>query len=373
MRKVELSYSLAASRGAPGGLHNPLVRLLDAVHGAGSISAAARTLGLSYRHVWGELRRWEAELGQSLVVWDKGQPALLTPFATKLLWAERQAQARLAPQVQALQAELERVFAVAFAPGTQVLTLYASHDEGLTRLREHAATHATLHLDIRFCGSVDAIAALNEGRCTLAGFHVREGVGTGAQAQAAYQPLLQPGAHKLLGFARRTQGLVVATGNPLGLHTLADVAAKGARFAQRALGSGTRVLQDELLAEHGGAGTALVVGAADEPSHGAVAQAVAAGAADAGLAIEAAAAALGLGFVPLVHEHYLLVCLKDALDTPPTAALRGVLESAAWQAELGSIAGYAPWRPGEVLSLTQELPWWNLPPKRVRMRRSGNR
>jgi putative molybdopterin biosynthesis protein len=368
VRKVELSYSLAASRGAPGGLHNPLVSLLDAVQRAGSISGAARAMGLSYRHVWGELKRWETALGEALVIWDKGQPATLTAFGSKLLWAERQAQARLAPQVAALQAELERVFAVAFAPGTQVLTLYASHDEGLTRLREHAATTG-LHLDIRFCGSVDAIAALNEGRCTLAGFHVREGVGTGTQAQAAYQPLLRPGAHKLLGFARRTQGLVVAPGNPLALQSLADVAARGARFAQRALGSGTRVLQDELVAEQGLPAAALAAHG-DEPSHGAVAQAVASGAADAGLAIEAAAAALGLSFVPLVHEHYLLVCLKDALDTPATLALRRVLESAAWQAELQAIAGYAPWRCGEVLSLTQELPWWQLAPKRVRTRRS---
>jgi putative molybdopterin biosynthesis protein len=59
----------------------------------GSISAAARRLSLSYRHVWGELKRWELELGQTLVLWAKGQPAALSPFGEKLLWAERRAQA----------------------------------------------------------------------------------------------------------------------------------------------------------------------------------------------------------------------------------------------------------------------------------------
>jgi putative molybdopterin biosynthesis protein len=41
--------------------------LLQAVAEHGSISAAARALGLSYRHVWGELKRWEQELGQELI------------------------------------------------------------------------------------------------------------------------------------------------------------------------------------------------------------------------------------------------------------------------------------------------------------------
>ena len=74
-----------------------MIDLLHAVSEHGSISAAAKALGLSYRHAWGELRRWEAELGRPLIVWDKGQPARLAEFGQKLLWAERQAQARLAP------------------------------------------------------------------------------------------------------------------------------------------------------------------------------------------------------------------------------------------------------------------------------------
>src|SRR3546814_13129186 len=45
--------------------------LLFAVREHGSISAAAKSLGLSYRHVWGELKRWEQTLGRTLIVWDK--------------------------------------------------------------------------------------------------------------------------------------------------------------------------------------------------------------------------------------------------------------------------------------------------------------
>jgi putative molybdopterin biosynthesis protein len=369
MRKVELSYAFAARR-ADGWIRNALVDLLHAVQEHGSISAAARSVGLSYRHVWGELKRWEAELGEPLILWEKGQRARLTVFGEKLLWAERQAQARLAPQIEALHADLERAFAVAFDPQAQVLTLFASHDDGLSLLRGFAVAQARLHLDVRFCGSVDAIAALNAGRCTLAGFHASLQPGLGAQAQAMYQPLLQPGRHKLIGFAERGQGLIVAAGNPLALDSLAAVAHRRARFINRAAGSGTRVVLDELLARDGIAADAIRGYEREEPSQAAVAQAIAAGSADCGLGIEAAARARGLDFVPLLREHYYLVCLKDALEQPATVALRQLLETGAWQQAIGKLPGYAPWRSGEVLSLTEQLPWWELPPK-GRTRRRG--
>ena len=225
MHSIQLHYTLKPRDANPLAhdnalLRHPLMTLLQAVDQRGSISAAARDLGLSYRHVWGELKRWEEVMGQELIVWEKGQSAKLSAFGAKLMWAERQTQARLAPQIQALRADLERTFAVAFDSEAHVLTLYASHDDALPRLREHAAS-VGLHLDIRFCGSVDAIRALNEGRCTLAGFHTQTQLGMGTHTQQAYQHLLQPGLHKIIGFASRTQGLVVPPGNPLQLHSLA--------------------------------------------------------------------------------------------------------------------------------------------------------
>lgn len=367
MRSVELSYDFGPRR-PDGWVRNALVDLLHAVQEEGSISGAARVLNLSYRHVWGELRRWEQQLGHPLLVWEKGQRARLAPFGEKLLWAERQAQARLAPQIEALQAELERAFAVAFDDAAQVLTLFASHDDGLTLLRGFAVDQARLHLDIRFLGSVDAIAALNAGRCTLAGFHSSQQPGLGSMAQRAYQPLLEPGRHKLIGFAERSQGLIVAPGNPLRLHGMREVARWRARYVNRPAGSGTRLLCDELLERDGIAASDLAGYEREEPSHAAVAQAVASGSADAGMGIEAAARARGLDFVPLLQERYYLVCLKEALDEPPVASLRKLLQGEAWQRVLAGLPGYAPWRSGEVLSLKAQLPWWDLPPKKARRR-----
>ena len=96
MHRIQLHYTLSRDAG-DAQIRNPLPEMLEAVAQQGSISAAARALGLSYRHVWGALKRWEDQLGGELVTWGKGQSAQLSEFGTKLLWAERQAQARLDP------------------------------------------------------------------------------------------------------------------------------------------------------------------------------------------------------------------------------------------------------------------------------------
>ena len=358
MHRVRLTYTLHGDEPGPGELHHPLPALLAAVHDSGSISGAARRLSLSYRHVWGELKRWERELGQTLVHWAKGQPAVLSPFGTKLLWAERRAQARLAPQIEALRSELEQAFAVAFDRSAGVLTMAASHDEALPLLRQWARERHKLHLDMRFCGSVEALAALNAGQCLLAGFHALTDAAPRSPTARAYRPLLRPGRHKLLGFARRTQGLIVAAGNPLGLQGLEDLRRPGLRFAARAPNTGTRVLLDELLAARGIDAAGLNLLPYPEPSHRAAAESVASGVAEASFGIEAAARARGLGFVPLAQEQYFLVVLRQALEDPQVATLLALLRSADWQHQLDALPGYAAARSGEVLALNRVLPWW---------------
>jgi putative molybdopterin biosynthesis protein len=362
-RGVRLQYSFDADGQRGAALHNPLFDLLQAVHEHGSIQHAAKALGASYRHVWGALKRWEDTLGEPLVTWSQGQPARLTPFADRLLWAETRARTRLTPHIEALRAELERVLAEALDGSQHVLTIFASHDLALPLLRDLSSSAQRLHIELRFAGSVDALAALAQGRCLVAGFHVPPLPGGSRQFAAAMKPLLKPGLHKLIGCLRRSQGLMVRKGNPLGLRDLHDLVTdrgRSARFINRQSGSGTRLLMDHLLAERGIAPD-QVRGYFDpaEDSHLAVAAAVASGVADVGPGIEAAARQFGLDFIPLVTEDYYLVCLKDALDHPAVLKLRAVLEGPGWAEALAGLPGYETARPGEVLSLTQALPWWH--------------
>lgn len=365
-RGIHLQYSFEAHGQRGADVHNPLFDLLQALQEHGSIGHAAQALGASYRHVWGQLKHWEEVMGEALVVWTQGQPARVTPFAERLLWAERRARARLTPHIEALRAELERVLADALDGSQQVLTLFASHDLALPMLRERASAEQGLHIELKFAGSLDCLRALDAGRCLVAGFHVPALGDKSPVFARAMKSLLKPGRHKLIGCVQRTQGLMVAKGNPLSIGALSDLAATGARFVNRQPGSGTRLLLDHLLA-HQRIDAKRVRGYLDpgEDSHVAVAAQVASGLADTGPGIEAAARQFGLDFVPLLIEDYFLACLKESLERPAVQRLLDALKSPAWLAAVAALPGYRPARSGEVLALTRSLAWWHFrAPKR---------
>ncbi|MCC7286297.1 MAG: helix-turn-helix transcriptional regulator, partial [Burkholderiaceae bacterium] len=237
-RGVHLEYSFQSDDQRGADVHNPLFELLSAVREHGSIQHAAKALGASYRHVWGALKHWEGVLGEPLVSWAQGQPTRLTPFAQRMVWAEARARARLVPHIEALRVELERVLSEALDGTQQVLALYASHDLALPLLREHAGTAARLHIELKFAGSVDALRALAEGRCVVAGFHVPRLPARGL-FERSLKPLLKPGVHKLIGCCTRRQGLIVARDNPQRIATMRDLVNDGVRFVNRQSGSGT--------------------------------------------------------------------------------------------------------------------------------------
>lgn len=360
-RGVHLRYTFenpGSSSQERADIENPLFDLLSAVQAHGSISGAARAQKSSYRHTWGSLKHWEEVLGAPLVLWGQGKHARLTPFAQRLMWAERQARVRMTPHVEALRAELARVFSLADDASLQVLEIFASHDLGLPRLQALAEECDGLHIGLRFAGSQEALRALHEGRCRVAGFHVAQDARSDSLMARALRPLLQPGEHKLIGSHWRRQGWIWREGEtrPDSIEALQS---GRWRFVSRQPASGTRLLTDHLLA-HAGVRPEQVPGynSCIEDTHVAVAAAIACGAADVGIGIEAAAAEAGLAFSPLVDENYYLLCLKQDLETPPLRTLRERLASPAWAQALAKLPGYGVNRPGEVLSLTQALPWW---------------
>jgi putative molybdopterin biosynthesis protein len=95
-----------------------------------------------------------------------------------------------------------------------------------------------------------------------------------------------------------------------------------------------------------------------EPTHLAVAAAVASGQADAGIGIHAAAAQFGLDFIPLLTEQYYFACLKDTLKEPAMVKLLDLLTRSDWHTVVRDLPGYDPADAGRVVSLRQALPWY---------------
>jgi putative molybdopterin biosynthesis protein len=357
---LHLRYAFEPGQQSGSSLDNPLFDLLSAVLEGGSIRHAAQALGCSYRYVWGSLRKWEQTLGEPLILWSQGQRARPTQFAERLLWAERRARTRMRPHIEALRTDLARVLADARDQRHQLLVVRASHDIALPLLQRHVAETADLHLDIRFQGSVDALRALNNRQCLVAGFHVPALRGAAPEFAKALKPLLKPGLHRLIGCSRRVQGLMVRPEHAALVRTLPDVVRNRLRFVNRQVGSGTRMLVDHLLHEHS-IRPAAVRGydGATEETHVAVALCVASGVADVGVGIEAAALEFGLRFAPLVEENYFLACLKGNFAHAGVQRLCCALASARWKALLAELPGYEPaFAPGKALVMTRALPWW---------------
>ncbi|MDO8301053.1 substrate-binding domain-containing protein [Lacisediminimonas sp.] len=358
MLHIKLGYTFTQTPSDKQQLQNPLFDVLSAIHSTGSVAQAARQLGLSYRHVWGAIKDWEATLGAGLILWERGKRARLSGFGEKLLFAEQRAKTRVMPQIENLVAEMEREFALAFDRGAHVISIMASHDLALPRLKDFMAQQCNLHLDMQFRPSLDAIAALSRGECMLAGFHIGEQRAPGTLTQKAFKQLLKPGKHKLINFVAREQGLMVRSGNPKKIRGIPDLARPDVRFVNRQTGSGTRVEIDQLLAQSGIA-TEKVQGYGQvEPTHLAVAAAIASGRADAGIGIHAAAAQFGLDFIALLSEQYYFACLKDTLKEPAMLKLLDLLAGKGWHTIVRDLPGYDPADAGQVVSLRQALPWY---------------
>jgi len=90
-------------------VEHELLRLLESLHTQGSIAGAARSLGCSYRHVWGELKHWEKKLNAHLVVWGRQSGgAVLTAEAIEFLEGMWFAQTALAQNVEAIKTSVSQ-------------------------------------------------------------------------------------------------------------------------------------------------------------------------------------------------------------------------------------------------------------------------
>jgi len=187
-------------------------------------------------------------------------------------------------------------------------------------------------------GSLGGLVALRDGLCHVAGSHLLDPA-TGEYTLPYVDRLLGDDDVAVIRLVHRDQGLIVAPGNPLGLTKIDDLTR--VRYVNRQRGAGTRALLDHELT-HRGVDPADIAGyTREEHTHLAVAAAVAAGSADAGLGILAAARAFGLDFVPVAQEPYDLVLRTESLADQRLAPLLALLDRTDFRAEVEALGGYS--------------------------------
>lgn len=220
------------------------------------------------------------------------------------------------------------------------LLAIGSHDLLLDLLADFLARRLPgAGLSSAHVGSLAGLTALRRGECHLAGTHLIDEE-TGEYNVSWVRRFFAEGEVALVHLAWREQGLIVPKGNPLGLRSLADVAARQASFVNRQRGSGTRQLLDFELRRHRIAPEAIRGYHRELYTHLAVASAVKTGGADCGLGILAAARALDLDFVPIAAERYDLAIRADALALPAMQALLALLTDPEFRTTVASLGGY---------------------------------
>lgn len=193
--------------------------------------------------------------------------------------------------------------------------------------------------------STASLEALGRRAVHLAGVHLVD-PRTGEANVADVRRAVAGQSLALVTLARWEAGLLVRHGDARRIRGVADLGRRGVRLVGREAGAGAQRLLEEKMRAAG-----LGVGLARKPAlqaagHLEVAQAIAMGAADAGLATQDAALAFGLAFIPLAEERYDLVVPAGQLSDPRLARLCDVVASMPFRRELTAL-GYDTRASGE--------------------------
>ena len=230
----------------------------------------------------------------------------------------------------------------------RTLVAIGSHDPLLDELANLMhLENPDIYMSSSHVGSMGGIMAIRRGETHAAGCHLLNEA-DGTYNTAYLEKYFPNGGLRQVECVGRTQGLMIARGNPLGLQGFGDIARPGVRYVNRQKGSGTRILADYLCRKEGVDPAAVYGYDREEFTHTSVAAQIAAGTADAGMGIYSAARLYDLEFLPVCVEQYDLLIPDYAWDTPAVRQLIRTLKSEAFRARLLELGGYTVEHPGEV-------------------------
>lgn len=219
----------------------------------------------------------------------------------------------------------------------RALLVTGSHDPAVDALADLLSAEG-IDLHSAHVGSMGGIFALRRGHCHAAPMHL---LAPDGDFNVPFLRQYMPDRSVLLVcVAERQQGIISRDG--LGIETIAEHT-----FANRQRGSGTRMLLDRWLDEHGIDPASIRGYNREFTTHLGVAVAVKSGEAEMGLGVYSAAQALGLAFSPVATERYELALDPASLEDSRVAALVDMISSDAFRARLEALGGYDLSRTGE--------------------------
>jgi len=194
-------------------------------------------------------------------------------------------------------------------------------------------------------GSMGGLVALRRDEAHLAGIHLLD-TQTGEYNLSYIADYLPDTPLRLVTFAHREQGFILAKGNPLNIQSFEDL--PRIHYVNRQRGAGTRVLLDFELEKRGIAPETVAGYDREENTHMAVAAAVVSGMADCGMGVRSAAVALNLDFVSVGWERYDLAIPERYVQHPGVQGILALLNDDEFREALGGQPGYDVRETGKV-------------------------
>ncbi|MEH1946404.1 MAG: substrate-binding domain-containing protein [Nostoc sp.] len=209
--------------------------------------------------------------------------------------------------------------------------------------------HPQLRVQYNFANSMAALHSLCRGEAHIAGMHLYDPE-TGEYNTPFVRDVLAGREAVLITLGVWEEGLLLKSGNPMGIRTVSDLVAGGATIVNREIGSGSRMLLEQTLQKEQIPFDAVQGFDNILKTHQDVAQAVVRGVADAGISTASVATAFGLGFIPLHQSRYDLVILKEYLEEAPVQQLLSTLGHRMVHSQFEILGGYDISKIGEVVA-----------------------
>ncbi len=220
-----------------------------------------------------------------------------------------------------------------------------SHDLALEEIAAHLSKHVNmLSLPV---GSLDGLVNLRQGLCQISGAHILDE--TGEYNTPTVRHLFPENNVEMVTLAHRTQGLILAAGNPKGIKKLSDIVRKNAQFINRNAGSGTRLWIDAELKKQQIDSTLINGYDNSVKTHSEAAVLISQNKADVSIGLQAAAHQHGLDFIPLFEERYDLILPRENEKT--LSPLLDYLQTATFRSGLNTLTGYNASHSGEQIQI----------------------